>query len=325
MAQAAYCAQCGTNVYVGPDGQCPQGHGAESLSRHYEVPDPPAEAVAEAAEQAEPGQPVIATVEPPAAAAPAAQAPKSNAGRVLVIIGIVLLALVLCTIGSCVGGLALFRSVGSEITSGDFEGVFEEEFEAVSPDADPESEEALRAELADAAREDIDRMVAYFYPWFESDSFYIVDVETDGGPAVIHIIAAYRNNPAFRITFFAERSTEADPAGSEVDGQAYYDEQAGVWWLHPETRDRSLDTTFGRSPLMTEAMLDQIATDFLAAHPGKIIIGVSEMTNVDLGFEGIDESELADWYDDFGSFESTWELDMSVAPSVWREVDYQEF
>jgi hypothetical protein len=241
---------------------------------------------------------------------------------VLVIIGIVFLALVLCTIGSCVGGLALFRS---EITSGGFEEVFEDEFEVIAPDTDPEAEEALRSELADAARDDVERMVVHFYPWFESESFYIVDIETSGDPAVFHIIAAYRNNPAFRITFFAERSTEADPPGSEVDTQAYYDEQAGVWWLHPETRDRSLDTAFGRTPLMTEAMLDQIAADFVSAHPGKIIIGISQMTNVDLGFEGIDESELEDWYDDFGSFESTWELDMSVAPSVWREVDYQEF
>ncbi|MDP2401177.1 MAG: PQQ-binding-like beta-propeller repeat protein [Actinomycetota bacterium] len=93
------------------------------------MPEPPAEAVAEAvAEQTDPGQPVIATVEPPAAAAPVVQAQKSNAGRVLVIIGIVFLALVLCTIGSCVGGLALFRSVGSEISSSDFEGLLEEEF-----------------------------------------------------------------------------------------------------------------------------------------------------------------------------------------------------
>ena len=37
MPQAAYCSECGTNVYVRADGRCPNGHGPESLSNHYEV------------------------------------------------------------------------------------------------------------------------------------------------------------------------------------------------------------------------------------------------------------------------------------------------
>jgi uncharacterized OB-fold protein len=37
MPQAAYCRECGTNVYVRADGRCPDGHGPESLSNYYEV------------------------------------------------------------------------------------------------------------------------------------------------------------------------------------------------------------------------------------------------------------------------------------------------
>ena len=39
MAQAAFCSQCGSNVYVTEDGRCPNGHGPESLSNFYDVPD----------------------------------------------------------------------------------------------------------------------------------------------------------------------------------------------------------------------------------------------------------------------------------------------
>ena len=42
MAQAAYCSQCKANVYVTEDGRCPNGHGPESLSGHYDVPEAPA-------------------------------------------------------------------------------------------------------------------------------------------------------------------------------------------------------------------------------------------------------------------------------------------
>ena len=37
MPHAAYCSECGTNVYVRADGRCPTGHGPESLSNYYEV------------------------------------------------------------------------------------------------------------------------------------------------------------------------------------------------------------------------------------------------------------------------------------------------
>ena len=49
MAQAAYCSECGENVYVTEGGACPKGHGPERLSNHYEVPESVAAPTAAAA------------------------------------------------------------------------------------------------------------------------------------------------------------------------------------------------------------------------------------------------------------------------------------
>ena len=42
MARGAYCWGCGRNVTVQPDGRCPNGHAAESLSDFYETGEPEA-------------------------------------------------------------------------------------------------------------------------------------------------------------------------------------------------------------------------------------------------------------------------------------------
>ncbi len=75
MAKAAYCSQCGTNVYVTGEGRCPSGHGPESLSGYYEV----AEAV--------PTQ------------TPAVTPTKKSSAPL--IIGIVIAVVVLCGLASC--------------------------------------------------------------------------------------------------------------------------------------------------------------------------------------------------------------------------------
>ncbi len=41
MAKAAYCSECGENVYLTADGTCPKGHGTEALSNEYDAPEPP--------------------------------------------------------------------------------------------------------------------------------------------------------------------------------------------------------------------------------------------------------------------------------------------
>jgi hypothetical protein len=38
VAGAGQCSECGQNVYLTPEGACPQGHGPECISGHYEIP-----------------------------------------------------------------------------------------------------------------------------------------------------------------------------------------------------------------------------------------------------------------------------------------------
>lgn len=329
MAQAAYCSQCGTNVYVGEDGRCPKGHGPESLSNYYEVADTPAASQTPSVAPLEVQLQAPAADPPPPAdiayaeSGPTGAAPKSGS-KVLVIVAIIIGLLLICGIGSCVAAVAWFNTNADEFSS-EFETSLDEALEPIDESETTASEDMASALVAEAEN-DIPRMVEHFYPWFEAQTYYIASVpEMEGGEATFHIIAGYKNNPDFRITFFAQRTGEADPEGSEVEGQAYYDDESGVWWLHPQTREHALDSVFGPSPLMTESMLDQIATDFVAAHPTWLVTDLSELTNVDLGLAGIDESELEGWYDDGESFETTWKLDMKTAPSRWVEIGTNTF
>ncbi len=50
MASAGYCRSCGKNVYLTPEGACPQGHGAEAIQDVYAVPDPVSPIAASGAE-----------------------------------------------------------------------------------------------------------------------------------------------------------------------------------------------------------------------------------------------------------------------------------
>ena len=90
MAKAAYCSQCGTNVYVTGEGRCPNGHGPESLSNYYE-----------AAETA------TAPQTPSAGAA-------TQKSKTPLIIGIVLVIVLLCGLGSCCGVTMLLPMIAED-------------------------------------------------------------------------------------------------------------------------------------------------------------------------------------------------------------------
>lgn len=322
MAQAAFCSQCNANVYVTSDGRCPQGHGPEALSNHYEVPDAPA-----------PAAPVPAATTPAAAEDPSpaavAYADATTSGtaakpksRLPLILAIIALVLALCGVGSCVA-IGAFLTTADESMS-EIETSIDEEIARAEEEL-AELETLADDDLSAQAAADAERMVEHFYPLFTLESFYTVGDTDETGANGFHIIAAYANNPGFRITFFATRTTAELPEGDLSENLAYFDDESQVWWLHPETRSHALDSVFGPSPLMVPSMLDQISADFVEVHPTKIISDITSLTNVDLGFGGIDESELENWYDDGESFESTWKLNMQVAPSRWDEVDFAEF
>ena len=320
MARAAYCPQCGANVYLDEEGRCPKGHDPGALTGHYEVPDEPV--VPDEPAPSPPAEVPVVTTPAEAAIADTQVAPKKSPA--LIVLLVVLGLLVLCGLGSCALAIPLYSTlteVSSELEDLDLsEGkeLFDDESTNSSEDAgDP------AAEFVASAQDDAGRMVEWFYPLFEMTHFYYLALpETAESPVEINIVAAYRNNPDFRITFYATRTGEFDPPGFDTDGQSFYDADAGVWWIHPQTRDHALDVLFGPDGWMSESMLDQLAADFVAAHPDKMVTTVSGAMNVALTLEGIDEEEFDDWYDDFTTFESAWELD--IASGDWQEVDFRE-
>lgn len=326
MARAAFCSGCNANVYVTDNGTCPQGHGAEALSNFYEVPTEPTSAPAVPTPTPVPATttPAYTPVPSPAATAyaEASQEAKKPKSKLWIILLIVFALLLLCGIGSCVA-ISMFVTAADQSVS-ELEATLDEELAAMEEEitAAEGDEGAL---LADLAADDAQRMIEHFYPWFDLETLYTVGEPDDSGATIIHVIAFYKNNPDFRITFFATRVTQEQSVGNSPVTQVYYDTVANVWWVHPETRDHGLDSVFGPSPLMMESMLDQISADFVAAHPAKLVSDITSLTNMDLGFAGIDESEIDDWYDDGESFESTWVNDIQATPSRWKESNYTEF
>jgi len=124
MAKAAHCAQCGANVYVGADGRCPKGHGPESLSNYYDVPDAaaatPAVSVPGAAEASATAP---TATRPIGAPVPATPQKKSNA---LVIVLVILGLLVVCGVGSCCAVGSMLPMLSDEFTT-EIERALEEE------------------------------------------------------------------------------------------------------------------------------------------------------------------------------------------------------
>ena len=90
MPQAAYCNQCGQNVFVTADGRCPQGHGPESLTSYYDASAP---------------APAPTPAEPPAVQGSGSGSSAKFARIVLLVIALGLLSI----LGCCVfGGSLLF-------------------------------------------------------------------------------------------------------------------------------------------------------------------------------------------------------------------------
>jgi hypothetical protein len=115
MARAGYCSQCGSYVYLRPDGYCVNGHTPQAVSAIYEAPDeqaPPAAfgapvtgyaspAVQQAPpyQQPAPGYPPQGYQQPPQGYPVAAPAAKKRRGGLIVALLIVSLLL-------CGGGVA---------------------------------------------------------------------------------------------------------------------------------------------------------------------------------------------------------------------------
>lgn len=88
VARAGWCADCGANVWLTPEGACPQGHGPASITGAYDVP-----------EQETP--PAVGSVAAPAAPAQP-RARSSKRGVVLVVLGVVVALLACCAVGALV-------------------------------------------------------------------------------------------------------------------------------------------------------------------------------------------------------------------------------
>jgi hypothetical protein len=85
MARAGYCSACRNYVFLNADGGCGNGHGAEYVSNHYEVPEPGA-----------PPQPAYQPPQPAYAAAPGAPPKKKRTGLIIAVVIIVFLLLCCC-------------------------------------------------------------------------------------------------------------------------------------------------------------------------------------------------------------------------------------
>jgi competence protein ComGC len=88
MAQAGYCDQCGTNVWLTPDGGCPQGHAAEHITGVYEA-SAPGQAQTPTPTQAYPTAAPAVPVAPPAEK-------KSRKGLVIAIVAVIMVLLLCC-------------------------------------------------------------------------------------------------------------------------------------------------------------------------------------------------------------------------------------
>jgi hypothetical protein len=300
MPQAAYCAQCGENVYVTDEGKCPNGHGPEHLSGYYDAPEPARPdrgPVEDAAPSAVPGTP-----------APTATKGGSKLPLILAIVAIVLL---LCCCVSVVVGTWVFDQDEEAYTENP---LTEDEMAAVE-----ELEESLESEYGDV-RDDAERMVTYFYPEFRAHE--MAEAGGSGDAVDYHIVAESEQVPGFYITFFATRSPDLAAEGSDNPEIAYVDDEAGVVWLNPSTLASGLSVFAGPDAIVTGSMREQIMADFVDTH-GEVLVVTEHLfiSNVELGFRGIGEEDLDAWFEDFNTWESLWDSDL--ANGVWVESSFE--
>jgi hypothetical protein len=84
MSRAGYCAMCGRNAYLNPDGTCVGGHPADQVTSIYEVPDAAAPAYAAA----------------PGGYAPQTEPRRRRTGLVVALVIVALLLLCGCVVGA---------------------------------------------------------------------------------------------------------------------------------------------------------------------------------------------------------------------------------
>lgn len=297
MAKAAYCAMCGSNVYLNDEGVCPQGHPADQLTNHYEVPDlTPAERATQDA---------------------AAPAEKRELKRSLIIVLLIAAFVILCGVGACVAGLVAFVPFSSVVTQGGDEDklpIGEIPLE-VEPGAGENSSASFDPETY------FGNLAGRYFPDFSYVTYYTIG-ETSAEPAKFQVVAASDNAAGFRMIFSLLRYAQSTPDG--IDEKWLYVGEDGTTWQrlpdHGDQTSTSLSDFAGPGASVKKSVAEQIMTDFVAAHPTKIVSDF-ETDGGSYTLRGFDESELDDWMGDSTSFESIWEPNPALA-GEWVETSF---
>ncbi len=222
--------------------------------------------------------------------------------------------LLLCGCGSLVAGVWFLDDSDSGYTE---DPRTDEESAAVD-----QMDETLEGGYGDV-RDDAERMVEYFYPDFRAHE---MAEASDPGEAVdYHLVAESETVPGFYITFFATRTEDIEAEGSDDAAVSYYDEEADVVWLHPQTLTSGLAAFAGPGPMVPASMSEQIMSDFLDMRSEQLFMTEYNMaSNVEISLEGIDENDLEDWFDDFTTWESGWTNDLQSGTWVETSFEYTE-
>ena len=299
MAKAAYCAMCGHNVYVNDEGTCPQGHPADQLTSHYDVPElTPAERALHDA---------------------SAPAEKRQLNRSLMIALLLAGFIVLCGLSACVAGLIGFGNIGS-LSSG----ITPDEFtDAPSTDAPVEIDTDANNDSPEGfdPSTEFGSLTSHFFSGFSPISYYSIG-DTSSDPAMYQVLVTSDSVSGFRMIFTVLRYAN-DPSGDIDQKWVYGGSNGATWRLVPDGGDEyytSLSDFVGPAAAVDRAVAEQVMTDFAAAHPTLIV------SNFELGsglyvLRGFDESELDDWMGDSTSFESWWEPD-PAATGEWIETSF---
>lgn len=177
MTRAGWCAECGANVWLTPEGGCPAGHGVASITGAYDAPE---------GERRQAVQPVAASV------APAQQPPSPRKrGVLLVVLGVVLALLACCLVGALVA-VPLMRGDADDVSD--------------APDATP-AESAQEAEGAAASGRSgpasAEELAAYLQANYGSEPWHAVIAEvryvTRLGYPVCQVVIADGGDRAFDI------------------------------------------------------------------------------------------------------------------------------
>ncbi|MDH4140775.1 MAG: hypothetical protein OEV43_09425 [Coriobacteriia bacterium] len=324
MRQAAFCSQCGAHVFVSDDGRCVKGHGPESLSGYYNVPDStkslttvsPTQSFApndspHGMPKAPPPEKMLAEAYAPNVAD---EGPGSlgRKGRMSSLTFGILLALLLTA------GLGVYFALTVNSMSDDSQDAHSELDSTDATTGEGAFPEDARS--ADDIRPDAQRMVKHFYP-----SFSLTDLALTGFEGedlyTTHMLAQSDEVPGFYLTFYAQRTTSPADVGAIDETIGFTDPETSAVWLHPRTVDYGLATFAGPNATVPDAMRSQIMSAFAEKHPTLNVTEFSLDSNVKVTFLGIADESLDSWYDDFTDFESVWELDSS---GKWAETTFSQ-